>query len=122
MAERLRRSESGNALSRGKGKYPICIFAVATAFDGACEAFGYCIEVRRILALPKKGVEVINPAKSPLFSATQRIRAAFRKRFSAKPALFAVQKGVSGVSIRATLYRRAKRGARIVQGGAYYSL
>lgn len=45
MAERLRRSESGNALSRGKGKYPICIFAVATAFDGACEAFGYCIEV-----------------------------------------------------------------------------
>lgn len=45
MAERLRRSESGNAIPRGKGKYPICIFAVATAFDGACEAFGYCIEV-----------------------------------------------------------------------------
>ena len=45
MAERLRRSESGNAIPRGKGKYPIRIFAVTAAFDGACEAFGYCIEV-----------------------------------------------------------------------------
>ena len=45
MAERLWCSESGNALFRGKGKYPIRIFAVTAAFDSACEAFGYCIEI-----------------------------------------------------------------------------
>jgi len=59
----------------------------------------------------------------PRFLVAQKIKGRrFASGLARNPPFLRCKKAVLGSAIRATLYRRAKRGARIVQGGAYCSL